>query len=160
ARIEGVKLLVANYFGELRDNSEVFTTLPVAGLHVDGVRGVAEISDIAARLPNDTVLSVGMVDGRNVWKTDLAAAADTLQQAERELGPDRLMVGPSCSLLHTPVTLRNETKLNEELKSWLAFAEEKLTEIAFLTRAADGQVDTTILEANKQAMATRRSSKM
>lgn len=158
AEVKGIKILVANYFGELRDNLELFTSLPVAGLHIDAVRGVKEAGPVAARLGSGTVLSVGIIDGRNVWKADLGQASQTLQTVMAEIGADRLMVGPSCSLLHTPVTLRNETKLNEELLTWLAFAEEKLAEIVFLARAADGNVDQAVLDANKSAMQQRAES--
>src|SRR5699024_10812304 len=111
--------------------------LPVAALHVDAVRGAHEVETIAKRLSADQLLSVGIVDGRNIWKTDLAAARAGLERVKSQIGAERLMVGPACSLLHSPVTLRNETKLDANLKNWLAFAEEKLTEIVWLARAVD-----------------------
>lgn len=158
SEVRGIKILVANYFGELRDNLELFTSLPVAGLHIDAVRGVKEAETVATRLSDNQWLSVGLVDGRNVWKTDLTRALETLDTVVGEIGTERLMVGPSCSLLHSPVALRNENKLNEQLMNWLAFAEEKLDEIVFLARAVDGQVDKTMLEANQSAMDDRAES--
>ena len=158
AAVKGVKIMVANYFGELRDNMELFTSLPVAGLHIDVVRGIKEAEVVAARLDDEKYLSVGIIDGRNIWKTDLEHAMGPLETVKGEIGPGRLMVGPSCSLLHTPVTLRSETKLDDEFKNWLAFAEEKLEEIVFLARAVDGNVDKTTLAANNEAMADRTES--
>ncbi|MES1954083.1 5-methyltetrahydropteroyltriglutamate--homocysteine S-methyltransferase [Salinisphaera hydrothermalis] len=160
SRVGDLKIMVTNYFGELRDNLELFTQLPVSALHIDGVRGAGEIEAVAARLPGDTALSLGMVDGRNIWKTDLAAAKTALAQVRDTLGADRLMVGPACSLLHSPVTLRNETRLDSRLVAWLAFAEEKLDEIVALARAVDGVVDSALFEANAQAMTDRRESSL
>ncbi|MES1924420.1 5-methyltetrahydropteroyltriglutamate--homocysteine S-methyltransferase [Salinisphaera sp. T31B1] len=158
SRVRGIRILVANYFGELADNMELFTSLPVGGLHVDGVRGVAEIAAVAARLSDEQTLSVGIVDGRNIWKTDLQRAMAALQPVHDQIGGHRLMVGPSCSLLHSPVTLRSERKLDDELLNWLAFAEEKLDEIVFLAHAMDSRVDKEKLAANTAAMADRAQS--
>ena len=146
ARVVGVKIMVTNYFGELRDNLELFASLPVSALHIDAVRGAGEIEAVAERLPGSTVLSLGVVDGRNIWKTDLAAAKAALARAQNSIGADRLMVGPASSLLHSPVTLRNETRLDARLADWLAFAEEKLAEIA-------------VLAARSTAMSTKRCSR-
>ncbi|MGB7756083.1 MAG: 5-methyltetrahydropteroyltriglutamate--homocysteine S-methyltransferase [Salinisphaera sp.] len=158
SRVGNLKIMVTNYFGELRDNLDLFTRLPVDALHIDAVRGAGEIEAVAARLAEHTRLSVGMVDGRNIWKTDLAMATSTLTSAREIVGSDRLMVGPACSLLHSPVTLRNETRLDSRLAAWLAFAEEKLAEIVVLARALDGDVDEALFEANAKAMADRRES--
>ena len=158
AQIDGIKIMVANYFGGLADNMELFTALPVAALHIDAVRGLKEAEVVAARLDDSKYLSVGIIDGRNIWKTDLERASNVLQTIKGEIGGERLIVGPSCSLLHSPVTLRSETKLDDEFKNWLAFAEEKLDEIVFLANAADGKVDKAMLAANQQAMADRADS--
>ncbi|MES1947541.1 5-methyltetrahydropteroyltriglutamate--homocysteine S-methyltransferase [Salinisphaera sp. C84B14] len=158
AGVAGIKIMVANYFGALADNRELFVSLPVAALHIDGVRGVEEVEAVAARLSDDKLLSVGIVDGRNIWKTDFTRALDRLQPVLGELGSERLIVAPSCSLLHCPVTLRSEHKLDDELLNWLAFAEEKLDEIVFLARAANGKVDKDMLAANAAAMVDRANS--
>ena len=158
AQVDDIKIMVANYFGGLADNVELFTALPVAALHIDAVRGLEEAEVVAARLDDSKYLSVGIIDGRNIWKTDLERASNVLQTIKGEIGGERLIVGPSCSLLHSPVTLRSETKLDDEFKNWLAFAEEKLDEIVFLANAADGKVDKAMLAANQQAMADRADS--
>ncbi|NNC23849.1 5-methyltetrahydropteroyltriglutamate--homocysteine S-methyltransferase [Salinisphaera sp. USBA-960] len=158
SKVAGIKIMVANYFNDLADNRELFTSLPVDALHLDAVRGAEDIEPVAARVGDKTSLSVGIVDGRNIWATDLEKALSTLKTAHGELGSDRLMVGPACSLLHSPVTLRSEEKIDAEFKSWLAFAEEKLDELVFLARAADGQVDQQKLASNKEALANRAES--
>ncbi len=131
----GPKLLLATYFGALRDNAELTTNLPVDGLHVDLVRAPEQLDTILATLPADKTLSVGVVDGRNIWRTDLDASFTLVTRAWDRIGPDRLEIAPSCSLLHSPVDLDAETALDAELKSWLAFAKQKLEEIAVVTLA-------------------------
>lgn len=158
SKVSGIKLLVANYFNNLADNRDLFTSLPVDAVHIDAVRGYEDIEPVASNLTNGQALSVGIIDGRNIWTTNLEDALAAVNTAQGKLGSDRLMVGPACSLLHTPVTLRNETKLDDEFKSWLSFAEEKLDEIVFLARAADGKADDKMLAENKQVMANRAES--
>lgn len=131
----GPKLLLTTYFGALRDNTDLVAGLPVAGLHVDLVRAPEQLDAVLAALPADKLLSVGVVDGRNIWRTDLDAAFGIVSRAWDSVGPDRLEIAPSCSLLHTPVDLAAETVLDAELKSWLAFARQKLEEVTALTLA-------------------------
>src|SRR5690606_20131602 len=129
------KILLTTYFGALRDNTELAATLPVAGLHVDLVRAPEQLDAVLAALPEDKLLSVGVVDGRNIWRTDLDAAFTRVSRVWDRIGPERLEIAPSCSLLHTPVDLDAETALDAELKSWLAFSKQKLAEVAALTLA-------------------------
>jgi len=154
------KLLVATYFGSLDENADTALALPVAGLHVDLVRGPTQLDVLLPKWPEGMTLSAGLVDGRNVWRADLAAALTKARQAADAVGSDRLMIGPSCSLLHSPVDLDNETKLDDELRSWMAFARQKLEEITTLTSAINDGPDAVReqLDANAQAMASRRSS--
>ncbi len=154
----GLKITIATYFGDLRDNLELAAGLPVAGLHVDLMRAPEQIDDVLAKLPADKKLSVGVVDGRNIWKTDLAKASAKVQKAVDALGSDRVQVAPSCSLLHSPVDLDVEDKLDDELKNWLAFAKQKLQEIKLIADAANGSKDEAAFEANKAAFDSRGSS--
>src|SRR6059036_3626627 len=156
----GLKLLLTTYFDGLRDNLDTALELPVAGLHVDLVRAPAQLDALLGRWPAGRVLSLGVVDGRNIWKADLAAALATLERASARLGAERVWVAPSCSLLHVPVDLELERKLDPELKGWLAFAKQKLDEMVALTRALrDGRrAAAAALEANARALASRRSS--
>lgn len=131
---EPCRKLIATYFAGLEDNLGLAAGLPVDGLHIDLVRAPEQFPAILDRLPAYKVLSLGVVNGRNVWRTDLEKALDVLQQAHERLG-SRLWVAPSCSLLHSPVDLAREDKLDAELKSWLAFAVQKCREVAVLAQA-------------------------
>lgn len=129
-----LKKLLATYFGGLQDNLGLVVNLPVDGLHVDLVRAPEQLPLLLDRLPNYKVLSLGLVDGRNVWRADLAAALALAQDAYGRFA-ERLWLAPSCSLLHSPVDLGREEQLDAELRSWLAFAVQKCAEVAVLTQA-------------------------
>ena len=151
------QLIVATYFDELRENLETTLTLPVSAIHVDLVRGVKEANAIIDAFPTDKVLSLGLVDGRNIWRNDFEASAAIINAAKEKLGTN-LMISGSCSLQHSPLTLRNEIKLDAELKSWMAFADEKPTEIATLTDAANGQDVSSAFDENKAAQNDRKTN--
>ena len=155
----GQHLLLATYFSPLADNLALACELPVAGLHVDAVRAPGELLEVARRLPRERELSVGIVDGRNIWRSDLDAALATLRQV-RELRGGRLWMAASCSLLHVPFSLRHDQALDTELRSWLAGAIEKLDELRVLKRALwndEGDVTHTLAES-RAARATRLGS--
>ncbi len=135
----GPRVLLATYFGPVDQHAQRLCDLPVGGLHLDLARGRAQLDHFLERMPKGKVLSLGVVDGRNVWRTDLRKALSVLQRAAQRV--DELWVAPSCSLMHAPVDLALETKLDPELRSWLAFATQKLHEIATLKRGLerDGQ---------------------
>ena len=135
--VVGQPLLLATYFSPLADNLDLACELPVAGLHVDGVRAPQELLPVATRLPLERELSVGIIDGRNIWRSDLDAALAQLRQVQALRG-GRLWVAPSCSLLHVPFSLRHDQALDAELQSWLAGAVEKLDELRVLKRALWG----------------------
>lgn len=130
-------ILLTSYFGPLGGNLAVVARLPVAGLHVDLVRGITELDAVVAAVPVERWLSLGIVDGRNVWRTDLRAALGTLQRVASVRGTRRLMAAPSCSLLHVPFDVAHEAKLDSDVKGWLAFAVQKLQEVALLVRGLD-----------------------
>jgi len=156
----GPNVLVSTYFGALRDNTELATNLPVAGLHIDLVRAPEQLGPVLAALPADKLLSIGVVDGRNIWRSDLDAAFALVSRAWDHLGPERLEIAPSCSLLHVPVDLDAETALDAELKSWLAFARQKLDEVAALTLAMQKgrPAARDAFEASSAALASHRAS--
>jgi 5-methyltetrahydropteroyltriglutamate--homocysteine methyltransferase len=131
----GVRVLLATYFGGLGDNLTTALELPVAALHLDLVRAPEQLEAALDRAPERLALSLGVIDGRNVWRTDLDKALDRLSLAASRLGPDRLIVAPSCSLLHVPVDLDGEDDLDDELRGWLAFGKQKLHEVSVLSRA-------------------------
>ena len=132
------KLLLATYFAGLDENLPLAMSLPAHGLHVDLVRAPHLLDAVLDQLPNDRVLSLGLVDGRNVWRTDLHAALNLVKRARASISAHRLQLAPSCSLLHVPIDASMETALDPELHSWLAFAREKLAELRTLADAAGG----------------------
>jgi 5-methyltetrahydropteroyltriglutamate--homocysteine methyltransferase len=153
------RLLLTPYFGRLGENLELAATLPVDGVHLDAVSARGELEALLAVLPESRILSLGVVNGRNIWRSDLEKILDYLEPIHEKLG-DRLWVAPSCSLLHVPVDLANEHKLDPELRSWLAFAAQKLTELLTLGRALnEGRASVRpALEQAASALSNRRSS--
>jgi 5-methyltetrahydropteroyltriglutamate--homocysteine methyltransferase len=151
---EPLKKLVATYFGGLEENLGLAANLPVDGLHIDLVRAPEQFPTILDRLPAYKVLSLGVVNGRNVWRCDLEKILAVLQHAQERLG-DRLWVAPSCSLLHSPVDLGREDQLDAELKSWLAFAMQKCEEVSVLARALNEPEAAPVLEALAQSRAVQ-----
>ncbi len=153
------KLLLATYFGQLIDNLPLVAELPVQGVHLDAINARGEVEALIARLPKDRVVSLGVINGRNIWKTDLNATLSWLEPIAQQLG-DRLWIAPSCSLLHVPVDLGREDKLDAEVKSWLAFALQKLDELQVLATALNGGRDKVkdALAANQAAVEARRTS--
>ena len=102
-------ILLASYFGPLGDNLATAAGLPVAGLHVDLVRGAGELDAVLDAVPAERWLSLGLIDGRNIWRADLRAALGVLEKVAARRGNRHLMVAPSCSLLHVPVDLGQES---------------------------------------------------
>lgn len=151
-----LKLMLATYFEGLRDNAELAANLPVCCLHIDLVRAPGQLDGLLPLLPPKTSLSLGVVDGRNIWKNDHGLSLKHIRKAVDALGEHRVMVAPSCSLLHTPADLDLETELDEEMKSWLAFAKQKLDEVRALDEIFQG--NDRLLEQNRQAIAARAAS--
>ncbi len=155
-----LKIFVTSYFGALGDNTDTALILPVDALHIDLVRGADQLDAVLAKVPAGLILSLGVVDGRNIWRNDLDASLKLLEQAATKIGKDRVWVSASSSLLHTPYDLDLETKLDPELKGWLAFAKQKLQEIVTLTKGLNegrGAI-AAALEASQKAVASRRAS--
>jgi len=154
-----VKLLLTTYFGELRENLQLACELPVAGVHLDAVSAHGEFTRLADWLPAHKVLSLGVINGRNIWKTDLNATLDLIEPLKDKLG-ERLWLAPSCSLLHVPVDLESETTLDPEIRNWLAFARQKLQELNTLAKALDEGREAVAQElaTNQKAIENRRQS--
>jgi 5-methyltetrahydropteroyltriglutamate--homocysteine methyltransferase len=154
-------ICLATYFASLPAPAlaRVAAVAP-AELHVDLARAPEQLGAVLAALPAGTRLSAGVVDGRNVWATDPDRALDLLDRAAAEIGPARITIAPSCSLLHVPYRAARETRLDPELRSWLAFGEEKLGELALLKRAlaADASERDELLAETRGRVASRRSS--
>ena len=152
-----VKILLATYFDTLGDNLSLVNHLPVSGLHYDGVRGAAQLQEVIDTCPADRVLSLGLVEGRNIWKTDLNAALEILKPVAKNK-QNKLWIAPSCSLLHVPVDLDLEEKLDTEIKSYLSFAKQKLQEVSLLHKALNGQSVEAELADNAAAIQARKTS--
>jgi 5-methyltetrahydropteroyltriglutamate--homocysteine methyltransferase len=154
------KICLATYFGDLGENLEPALRLPVAAIHLDLVRAPGQLDRALAAVPAGMRLSLGVIDGRNVWRADLDRAIDLAERAAARLGKDRLLIGPSCSLLHCPIDLEGETRLDEEIHDWLSFARQKLGEIATVARVVEKGRGTLsrALAAGRAAVASRSHS--
>ena len=153
-----LKILLATYFGSLQDNLETISKLPIAGLHIDAVNGGVEVDAVISKM-SGKVISLGVVNGRNIWKSDLNAILDWVEPIAKKLG-DNLWIAPSCSLLHVPVDLSSEKKLDSEISSWLAFAIEKIKEIEVITTAINSgraKVENELAQ-NRQSLNSRKNS--
>ncbi|MBC3929826.1 5-methyltetrahydropteroyltriglutamate--homocysteine S-methyltransferase [Undibacterium sp. CY21W] len=154
-----LKLLLTTYFGDLQENLSLACTLPVDGIHIDAINARHELERLQTFLPDSMVLSLGVINGRNIWKTDLHATLEWLEPIHRVL-QSRLWIAPSCSLLHVPVDLRSENKLASHIQYWLAFAQQKLDELHILAQALNkGRVSVQdALVANSAAINSRKTS--
>ena len=147
----GPKIMLATYFGGLENNLSLAASLPVAGLHIDLARAPEQLDAVVKAVPQNRLLSLGVVNGRNIWRADLAALLDRLEPlaAQRDL-----VLAPSCSLLHVPVDLQLESRLDNELKQWLAFAVQKIEELDLLRRALANGRESVAAELATSARAT------
>lgn len=152
-----VALMLATYFSPLEEHLSLACKLPVAGLHVDGVRAAHELQAVLDWLPQHKELSIGIVDGRNVWRTDLDRALAQLRPA-LESRHGSLWLAPSCSLLHVPLGLADDAALDPELRTWLAGAREKLDELQLLKRALSEDAVAAQLAQARAVVASRASS--
>ena len=148
----GVDLHLTTYFGSLGPNLDLAASLPVDLLHVDLAAGDDDPAEVASALSDDTSLSLGLVDGRNVWRADLPELYDAVEAAVGALGADRVVVAPSCSLLHVPVDL------DAEVRPWLAFARQKLAEVDALARRARGDDVSDLFDESRAAREARARS--
>ncbi len=160
AAVPELKIMLTTYFGSLGDNLDAAAALPVAGLHVDLVRAPEQLDAVAAAMRPDQTLSLGVVDGRNIWRADLAALLERLAPVVAVRGVDAIEVAASCALLHVPVDLSLETALDEDLKAWLSFATQKLDELAILGKglAAGKDAVRQAVDDATQAITVRASS--
>jgi 5-methyltetrahydropteroyltriglutamate--homocysteine methyltransferase len=167
-----MKILVTTYFDTLRENADTAFELPVAALHLDLCRGPGQantlanniddiIDDALSRIGTEKILSLGIIDGRNIWKNDLRISLEKVQMVAADLGSERVMVAPSCSLLHVPVDLGNEKEMDEKIKSWLAFATQKINEIVTLSKGTNEGTEAVedILNESDKIQEDRRTSK-
>ncbi|WP_094573015.1 5-methyltetrahydropteroyltriglutamate--homocysteine S-methyltransferase [Mucilaginibacter xinganensis] len=153
-----IKTLLTTYFEGLGKNTGLAVNLPVSALHIDLVRAPKQLDAVLTIIPETLSLSLGVVDGRNIWKNDYIRSLAHIKKAIAVVGNERLMIAPACSLLHTPFDLDLETGINPEIKKWMAFAKQKLNEVNELSKIIDG--DNELLKANIEAVSTRNISKL
>jgi len=155
-----LRILLTSYFAAYGDNLDTALALPVAGLHVDLARAPEHLDAVLAKAPKNLVLSLGVIDGRNVWRANLPEILDRIEPVVKARGADRIFIAPSCSLLHTPIDLELETDLDADLRTWLAFAVQKLDELSVIGRALNGGRDSVKAELTEsmRAAVSRRSS--
>ncbi|KAL2181308.1 cobalamin-independent synthase [Thermothelomyces heterothallicus CBS 202.75] len=153
-------IVVATYFGDIVHNFDIFPAFAkVHGIHVDLVRNPEQLEPVIKQLGPNQILSAGVVDGRNIWKNDFKKSIDILQTAIKALGPERVIVATSSSLLHTPHTLASEKKLPADVYEWFSFATEKVREVAILAKAVtDPESVRAELDANAAALKSRADS--
>ncbi len=155
-----IKLHLATYFEALEENAQLAFDLETDSIHVDLVRGEGQLDKVLTLVKPNQTLSLGLVDGRNIWINDLQNSISQVKKAVEKLGKERVIVASSCQLLHVPVDLNSEKILDNELKSWLAFAMQKLEEIAIIAKAGDGQESEVKkqIELNSHAIEARKTS--
>lgn len=160
-----LKLVLATYFEGIDQNLELATSLNADVLHVDLVRAPQQLDAVLASLPEKTIISLGVIDGRNIWKNDFEQSLKFIKTAVEKLGVERVWIAPSCSLLHTPCDLDNETdekSLPAEVKNWMTYAKQKIQEIVVLAELAKGDKASDqaklIFEQNKKAIQSRKTS--
>lgn len=158
-----LKFIVATYFDGLKDNLSLAASLPVNVLHIDLVRNPEQLEEVINSIPENLSLSLGLVDGRNIWKNDFEKSLAFINKTVEKLGSERVLIAPSCSLLHSPCDLDFETNLNPEIKNWLAFAKQKVKEVVNLKELASGTENQDIIndfEENKKAVSSRKTSSL
>jgi 5-methyltetrahydropteroyltriglutamate--homocysteine methyltransferase len=156
-----LKFIVTTYFEGLKNNLSLAASLPVNVLHIDLVRNPEQLDDVLHAIPENLSVSLGVVDGRNIWKNDYEKSLSFITKAVEKLGSERVFIAPSCSLLHSPCDLDFETNLDPEIKNWLAFAKQKIKEVVTLKELASGTTDQLILqdlEENKKTVSARKTS--
>ncbi|WP_185204717.1 5-methyltetrahydropteroyltriglutamate--homocysteine S-methyltransferase [Chryseobacterium sp. C3] len=159
-----LKIIVATYFEGLRDNLSFAVSLPVNVLHLDLVRSPEQLEEVLKVIPETLHLSLGVIDGRNIWKNDFEKSLRLIRQATDKIGLERILIAPSCSLLHSPSDLdleNNESVLSSEIKQWMAFAKQKVSETVTLKKLAAENPDYStllLLAENKKAIESRKTS--
>ncbi len=159
-KVSGLSVMLTTYFGSLGENLSLVASLPVQGIHVDLVRAPEQLEEILQAIPEDKILSLGVVNGRNIWKNDLRDILKLIEPALKKRGKEKLILASSCSLLHVPLDLEMEKELDQELKSWLAFAKQKLAELKILKSALNEGENSVSkeLQENQRAVEDRQKS--
>ncbi|MFO8233889.1 MAG: 5-methyltetrahydropteroyltriglutamate--homocysteine S-methyltransferase [Bacteroidales bacterium] len=165
-KFPSINTMIATYFEGLYDNLSLAVSLPVEALHVDLVRDPAQLNKVLEEAPSELLISLGLVDGRNIWKNNFERSLEMIQQAIKAKGAEKIMLSSSCSLLHVPYDLDledNEENLPKQIKNWMAFAKQKLDEISTLSELASlerNQKALDKLNENKETIKDREQSRL
>jgi 5-methyltetrahydropteroyltriglutamate--homocysteine methyltransferase len=154
-RCPHIKIMLTTYFEGLGDNIDLAVKLPVCALHLDLVRAPEQLDPVLNAIPEKLTLSLGVIDGRNIWKNNYQRSLTLIEKARLKIGDNRVFISPSCSLLHTPFDLDLETALSKDIKTWMAFAKQKLQELRDLCQLTSDK-----LEENQAAIQSRRTSSL
>jgi 5-methyltetrahydropteroyltriglutamate--homocysteine methyltransferase len=158
-RFPKVKFLVTTYFDALRENIPLALSLSISALHIDLIEAPKQLQEVLDKIPESLILSLGIIDGRNIWKNNYEKSVRLINKAIDKIGADRIMIAPSSSLLHVPVDLEGEDKLNPDIKSWLAFSKQKLNELSELYEIINHDKDELLIE-NQNIIRNRNSSSL
>lgn len=155
------KIMLATYFGDIGDNLSTVLSLPVSGIHIDLTRGKGALEALLCHMKQEQVLSLGIIDGRNIWRSDLSRLVELIKPVLEKIGAGRIEIAPSCSLLHVPIDLEKESEIDNEIKPWLAFAVQKLEELNVLNQvfSEEHQENNQKLAENSQILNSRKNSK-
>ena len=156
------KLVLATYFGDIIHNLDVLPHIKnLYGVHVDLVRSPGQLDSVLSKIDSKQLISLGVVDGRNIWKTNFKNAMDIIEKAASKVGKERIIVSTSSSLLHVPHTLASEKNIPEDVRDWFSFAVEKASEVAALAKAATSGPESVAeqFSSNEKAMQSRAQSK-
>jgi 5-methyltetrahydropteroyltriglutamate--homocysteine methyltransferase len=153
-----MKILLATYFGSLGENENLALSLPVSGIHLDLVRAPNQLDSVLKNIDSKKTLSLGVINGRNIWKTNLDTAINIVKKATETINKELIMIAPSCSLLHAPIDLDEEITLHPEIKNWMAFARQKCKELQIIQRTVLGSDTSVELKSNRVALKARKES--
>ena len=164
-RFPKLKIMIATYFEGLRDNAQLAVNLPVNAIHLDLVKDPEQLDEILNDVPENLILSLGVVDGRNIWKNDFDSSLKLIKKAIGKVGEKRVMIAPSCSLIHSPCDLdleTNEKILPKQIKNWLSFAKQKIEEVVILKRVASEEKNDVFIDQklseNQKSLSDRKTS--
>ena len=163
-RFPRLQILLATYFESLGDNTDLALSLPVTAIHVDLVKSPDQLSTILSKIPEKMHLSIGVIDGRNIWKSNYSRTLELVKESLSVVDSNRLIISPSCSLIHTPCDLdleSNDTILTSEIKDWLAFAKQKLNEVSTIAQLSVKEDNESLdLKSNERSMDAQRNSSL
>ena len=129
-----IKIVVTSYFEHSNEATKILVNTPIWAIGLDFIHGNKNLEALEVIKNSNKVLIAGVIDGRNIWKSDFAQKNELLNKISNVVSKENIIVGTSCSLLHVPFTLNYEEKLDTEIKSWLAFACEKLKELSLVSK--------------------------